>query len=137
MTILTHLNYLSVAVSAVVYFAIGAIYFNPKVLGTTWMQGHALSPPTEEEKKGMAKLMAITFVYCLISCIGIGCLVKIIHPSSWMLGAKIGLLAGGFASVGIAVSHMYTRKSFSLALIDGGYHLLGSVIAAVIQTMWM
>ena len=135
--ILTHLNYLAVAVSAVVYFAIGAIYFNPKVFGTTWMKGHALSPPTEEEKKGMGKLMAVTFVYCVISCIGIGCLVQIIQPGNSMVGAKIGLLAGGFASVGIAVSHMYTRKSFTLAIIDSGYHLLGSIIAAVIQTMWL
>ena len=135
--ILTHLNYLAVAVSAVVYFAIGAIYFNQKVFGTAWMKGHSLSPPTEEEKKGMGKLMAVTFVYCVISCIGIGCLVQIIQPGNWILGSKIGLLAGGFASVGIAVSHMYTRKSFTLAIIDSGYHLLGSIIAAVIQTMWL
>src|SRR5579863_6509582 len=105
--ILSHLNYIAVAVSAVVYFMLGAIYFNPKVLGTTWMKGHALSPPTEEEKKGMGKLMAITFVYCVISCVGIGCLVQIIRPESLLLGAKIGLLAGIFSSVGIAVSHMY------------------------------
>jgi hypothetical protein len=135
--ILTQLNYLAVAVSAFVYFAIGAIYFNPKVFGTTWMQGHALSPPTEEEKKGMGKLMAVTFVYCLISCIGIGCLVQIIRPGTWFVGAKIGLLAGTFSSVGIAVSHMYTRKSFSLAIIDSGYHLIGSILAGIIQTMWL
>ncbi|MGC4021085.1 MAG: DUF1761 domain-containing protein [Cyclobacteriaceae bacterium] len=135
--ILTHLNYLAVAVSAVVYFAIGAVYFNPKVFGTTWMQGHALSPPNEEDKKGMGKLMTITFIYCLISCVGIGCLVQIIRPGNWMVGVKIGLLAGMFASVGIAVSHMYTRKSLTLAIIDSGYHLLGSIAAGVIQTMWL
>jgi hypothetical protein len=135
--ILSHLNYLAIAVSAVVYFALGAIYFNPKVLGTTWMKGHALSPPTEEEKKGMGKLMAITFVYCFITCIGIGCLIQIIRPSTWLLGAKIGLLAGIFASVGITVSHMYTRKTFLLGIIDSGYHLIGSIAAAVIQTLWL
>ncbi|MBI1767654.1 MAG: DUF1761 domain-containing protein [Bacteroidetes bacterium] len=135
--ILSQLNYLAVAVSAVAYFALGAIYFNPKVLGATWMEGHKLPPPTEEDKKGMGKMMATTFVYCFIACIGIGCLVTIIHPMTWMLGAKIGLLSGVFASISIAMSHMYTKKSFQLIIIDSAYHVIGMIIASLIQTAWL
>lgn len=135
--ILSHLNYLSIAVSAVAYFALGAIYFNPKVLGTTWMQGHKLAPPTDEDRKGMGKMMATTFVYCLIGCIAIGCLVAIIQPTTILVGAKIGLLGGVFASISIAMSHMYTKKSFQLIIIDSAYHVIGMVIASIIQTAWL
>ncbi len=135
--ILSQLNYLAVAVSAVAYFALGAIYFNPKVMGTAWMEGHKLSAPTEEDKKGMGKMMATTFVYCLIGCIALGCLVKIIAPSTLLVGAKIGLVAGAFASISIAMSYLYTKKSFKLIVIDSAYHVIGLVIAAVIQTAWL
>ena len=110
--ILMNLNYLAIAVSAVAYFAIGAIYFNPKVAGTAWMKGHNLGQPTEEDKKGMGKMMATTFVYCFIACIGINCLVLIVNPTTWLLAAKVGLLAGLFASLSLAMSYLYTKKSF-------------------------
>ncbi len=135
--ILMHLNYLAVAVSAIAYFALGAIYFNPNVMGKAWMEGHQLGNPTEEEKKGVPKLMAMTFVVCLFACIALGALVKIIHPSSLLVGAKIGLVAGAFATIAIGMSYMYTRKGTKLIAIDSAYHVIGLVIAAIIQTAWL
>jgi hypothetical protein len=135
--ILTQLNYLAIAVSAVAYFAFGAIYFNPKVMGKAWMEGHQLGNPTEEEKKAVGKLMAMTFVVCLIASIGLGALIKIICPPTLLVGAKIGLVAGVFATSAIAMSYMYTRKSFQLIAIDSAYHVIGLIIAAVIQTAWL
>lgn len=132
--ILSHLNYIAVAVSAVAYFALGAIYFNPKVMGKKWMEGHKLGQPTEEDKKNMGKIMGLTFVLCFFACIGIGCIVQIIMPTSMVVAIKIGLLAGLFASLSLAMSYIYTKKSFQLIVIDSGYHFIGLVIASVIQT---
>lgn len=135
--ILAHLNYLAVAVSAIAYFALGAIYFNPKVMGTKWMEGHKLGQPTEEDKKNMGKVMGMTFVFCFFACIGIGCLVQIIMPGNMLVAVKIGLLAGLFASLSLAMSYMYTKKSLQLIIIDSAYHFIGLVIASVIQTAWL
>ncbi len=135
--ILSQLNYLAVAVSALAYFALGAVYFNSKVVGTMWMEGHKLSAPTEEDKKGMGKMMAITFVYCFIACIGLGCIVQIVHPMTMLVGAKIGLLGGVFASLSLAMSYLYTKKSFQIVVIDSAYHVIGMIIASVIQTAWL
>jgi hypothetical protein len=132
--ILSHLNWLAVAISAVAYFALGAIYFNPKVMGTKWMEGHKLSQPTEEDKKNMGKIMGMTFVLCFIACIGIGCIVQIIMPGNMVVAVKIGLLAGLFASLSLAMSYMYTKKSVQLIIIDSAYHFIGLIIASVIQT---
>jgi hypothetical protein len=135
--ILLKLNYLAVAVSALAYFALGAIYFNPKVVGTAWMKGHNLGEPTEEDRKGMGKMMAITFMYCLIGCIGLGCLVLIIQPKTWLLAAKIGLLASVFTSMSIAMGYMYTKKSLQIVVIDSGYHVLGLIAASEIQMLFL
>ena len=135
--ILTQLNYLAVAVSALAYFMLGAIYFNPKVVGTAWMKGHQLGNPTEEDKKGVPKLMAMTFVLCIIACIALGCLVKIMVPGNLFVGAKLGALASVFPCMSIAMSYMYTRKSFQLIIIDSGYHVIGLIAASVIQTAWL
>jgi hypothetical protein len=132
--ILSHLNWLAVAISAVAYFALGAIYFSPKVMGTKWMEGHKLGQPTEEDKKNMGKIMGLTFVLCFFACIGIGCMVKIIMPGNMVVAVKIGLLAGLFASLSLAMSYIYTKKSMQLIIIDSGYHFIGLIIASVIQT---
>ncbi len=131
--ILTQLNYLAVAVSALAYFALGALYFNPKVMGTAWMKGHNLSEPTEEDKKGMGKMMATTFVYGFVACVGIGCMMKIVEPGTWLVAAKVGLLASVFASISLAMSYMYTKKSLQLVAIDSFYHVLGLIIASEVQ----
>jgi hypothetical protein len=135
--ILTQLNYLAVAVSALAYFSLGAIYFNPKVVGTAWMEEHKLTQPTEEQKKAMGKMMAMTLVMCFVSCIGLNCIVMIVMPGTLLVGAKIGLLASVFATISIAMSYLYTGKSFKIIVIDTAYHVIGLVLAGVIQAAWL
>lgn len=140
--IIQNFNWLAVVVSAIAYFALGAIWFNPKVFGTIWMKGHNLTPPTEEDKKRMPILMLSTFVLCLIGVTALAYFVYVsrfyLHTNwIWYSGAKIGLLAGcGFSGVGIAMNYLYTRKSFTLILIDSAYHIVGMIIAGIILSMW-
>lgn len=131
--ILLKLNYVAVAISALAYFALGALYFNPKIMGTAWMKGHNLGQPTEEDRKGMGKMMATTFVYCFIGCVGIGCLMLIVNPTTLLVAAKIGLLASVFTTLSIAMSYMYTKKSFQLIMIDSAYHVIGLILASEVQ----
>src|SRR3989304_149705 len=117
--IITHLNWLAVAVSAIAYFSLGAIWFNPKVFGTIWMKGHGITEPTEEEKKRMPMMMATTLVLCFIGAITMGYFVEVFSFYQvnwrWYSGVKVGLIAGcGFTGVGMAMNYMYTRKSWML-----------------------
>ena len=140
--IIQHLNWLAVAVSAMAYFALGAIWFNPKVFGTIWMKGHGISGPTEEEKKNMGKMMGMTFILCFIGVIAMAYFsyaVNSLHsgPATWVRGMKIGAIAGiGFSGVGIAMNHIYTRKSFTLIFIDSAYHVAGMIVSGIILTVW-
>ena len=140
--IIQNLNWLAVIVSAIAYFALGAIWFNPKVFGTIWMKGHNLAPPTEEDKKRMPMRMLSTFILCLIGAAAMAYFMYVsssYHHTSWRWysGVKIGLIAGcGFSGVGIAMNYIYTRKSFTLILIDSAYHVVGMIVSGIILSVW-
>jgi hypothetical protein len=139
--ILEHLNYLAVAVSAIAYFAIGSVWFSPVGFSKPWMSGHNISMPTDEETrkkmmKEMPKYMAFSLLSCFVATIALACLQGLIGTHNWMAGAKLGLVAGSFVFIAFAQSHMYTRKSFKLVLIDAGYHIVGLVLVGIILSVW-
>lgn len=139
--IILHLNWLAVAVSALAYFALGAIWFNPKVFGTMWMQGHGISAPTEEDKKRMPMIMITTLVLCFIGTIAMGYFVEVFRYYQvnwrWYSGAKVAVVAGcGFTGVAMAMNYMYTKKSLKLIIVDSAYHLVGMIGAGIILSVW-
>lgn len=135
--IIQHLNWIAVAVSALAYFALGAIWFNPKVFGTIWMKGHGLTAPTEEDKKRMPAMMVTTFILCFIGAITAGYFCYAVNSWDWMRGAKIGAIAGiGFTGVGIAMNYIYTKKSWTLIILDSSYHVVGMMMAGAIISAW-
>ena len=135
--VIQHLNWLAVIVSAIVYFCLGAVWFNPKVFGTAWMKGHGISAPTEEEKKHAGKMMGMAFVKTIILTILTAYIVMIInYNGNTMTALKIGLVLGGIASLPIGINYLFMKKSFTVWLIDGGYHVCGVVITSLILSVW-
>ena len=140
--IILNLNWLAIGVSALAYFALGAIWFNPKVFGTMWMKGHGISAPTEEDKKKMPMVMLTTLVLCVIGTIALAYFIHVFSFYNvnwrWYSGAKVALVGGiGFTGVGIAMNYMYTKKPWSLIILDSAYHVVGLVIAGIIISSWM
>lgn len=138
--VITHLNWLAIAVSAIAYFMLGAIWFNQNVFGKMWMKGHNISGPSEEDKKKMPMMMLMTFVMCFVAAVGLAYLIHVFSGYTvnwrWYSGAKVALVASAFACVGIGLNHMYTKKSMMLTIIDAGYHVVGLLAAGVILSAW-
>jgi hypothetical protein len=138
--ILSHLNYLAVLMSTLAYFAVGSLWFSV-LFGKPWMQGHNITMPDDETakaqmKKEMPMMMIKTFVLCFVSTLAMAYLQVASCSFNWMAGAKIGIMSGVFVFVATAQSHMYTRKTFKLTLIDAGYHIVGLLIAGIILSVW-
>jgi hypothetical protein len=136
--ILQHLNWLAVAVSAIAYFCLGAVWFGP-VFGKVWMQGHGITPPTEEEKKGMnmGKMLGMSFVKTLVMTILTAYIVMIINWSGdTMTALKIGAVLGGIASFPIGINYLFLKRPFTIWMIDGGYHFCGVIITSLIISCW-
>lgn len=105
------------------------------------MAGHGISIPNSDAdkarmRKEMPKQLAITFSLCLIGTIAIAYFEAAFGISNWMTGCKLGIFAGIFAFIAIALSHVYTRKSLKLVLIDAGYHIVSLIIVATVLAVW-
>jgi hypothetical protein len=130
-------NWLAVAVSAIAYFALGALWYNQSVFGKAWAEGHKLNINPEDAKEGMPMMMAKTLALNFIIAFFIGIVVMGLQSTTVMSGLKVGALCGvGLSFCTMAVNSVYTGKGINVLLIDGGYHVVGILISAVILSIW-
>jgi len=133
-------NWLAIGVAAIVYFALGALWFSV-LFGKSWMAGHNISPPTTPEakaqmKKQMPLLMIKTFLMNIVMALVIGIFVHALGSVNCMAGIKLGLALSVIACIPMVMSHMYTMKSFKLCVIDAGYHVVGVTLMTIIISVW-
>jgi len=134
--ILSQLNYLAVGVSALVYFMIGAIWYNKKVFGTVWAKGHNINFDNADTS-GLGKMMAMTFVSCVGIAIVCGYLTTAMYSYTCMTGMKLGAIMGvGFSGLTYYINCLYTKRSFSIVMIDSGYHIVGITLTCIIMSVW-
>jgi len=135
---LTELNWLAVAVATVAYFMLGAIWYSKILFANSWIRATGVDMSKPDAKKGVGGIMALTFVLEFVICIGLGILVYRLNLTGGvMAGIKLGLMTGVcFAATTITISYLYQTKPRSLSFIDGGYHVAGNILAAVILCLW-
>lgn len=134
------INWLAVVVSAVAFFALGAIWYGP-LFGKAWQKGVGLS---DEEMKNanMGKLFGSAFIFALIICIGMaifffGFGADPDNPVTISMGAMYGLMTGLFFILpSTCMNYLFARKSPSLMLIDSFYHIVAYTLVGVILAAW-
>lgn len=134
----SHLNWLAVAVAAVAYFMLGGLWYSKALFGNTWIKSTGIDMNKPDAKKGVGGVMALTFILEFIICIALAILVYRLKISDGVLsGIKLGLLTGiCFSAVVICISYLYQGRPKTLTMIDGGYHVAGNMVAAVILSIW-
>jgi hypothetical protein len=133
----SHLNWLHILVAAVAYFMLGALWYSKALFAKTWVKSTGVDMNSPDAKKGMGGVMAFTFILEFIACIGLAFLVYRLNLSVLMSGIKLGLTTGiCFAATAVFISYLYQNKPKVLSFIDGGYHIVGQVIAAIILCIW-
>jgi hypothetical protein len=130
------LNWPAILVAGVAYFILGAIWYS-LIFKNAWIKASGVNPNDPGMKQGVAGIMFTSLVLMIIACIGQALIMSHISPSNTMTGIKTGLVAGiCFAFTGISISYLYEKRPFALHLINGGYHIIGSVIAGYILAAW-
>lgn len=134
-TLFTNFNWLAILAAAIAYFALGAIWYSA-LFGKRWVAYHNITIDPEA-KKGVGAIMLSSFVLMTIAVFCLAILVSRIGITEAVSGLKLGLITGvGFATTAVSIGYLYTKKPFGLHLIDGFYHVLGNVIAAIILCAW-
>jgi hypothetical protein len=119
-----------VLLAAVVYFAIGALWYSPVLFAKQWA--------SELGKKmgdmGDAKTsMIVTFLAMLVLVLVEAYFISVTGTHGAMRGAYLGAkIWVGFIATTALVNNTFQGASKKLFAIDQGYHLVGLVVAGFI-----
>ena len=135
--IFSHINWLAVLVAGIAYFMLGGLWYSKILFGTKWAALLKIDMNDANSKKGVAAIMFYSFVFMLLTALGLAILVARLDLTAIISGIKLGLVTGLLFSVmSISIGFLYERKPLALYFISGGYQLLGNIIAAVILVAW-
>lgn len=133
-----YINIWAVLVSAIAFWALGALWYSPVLFGKRWQKEVGLK---EEEIKNtnMAMVFGGSFILMLLMVWALNYVINS-HKAedvSLQMGLCYGAFTGFFFSMlTIGINYLYQRRSFVLWLIDGIYVILGLGIAGMILGAW-
>jgi hypothetical protein len=134
--IFKEINWIAVLVGAVGYFMLGAVWYS-FLFQKKWIEYTGIKMEEGNSKKGIPAIMFGSFIMMFITSVGLAILAEYMFLNGWMHGLKLGLLTGiCFAFTSMAINMLYENKPAGLYYINGGYQLLGNIIAAIIICSW-
>ena len=139
------INYLAILVSAIIFFAIGALWYNDSLFGKAWRAAMGKTDAEFEKEKqetNMAKSFGLMFVGSFVMAFVTAHLVDIMavaYPIATKL--KLGLVSGfwvwfGYIAAYVLTSVAFENRSWKYYFINTGYWLVGVLIMGVILTAW-
>lgn len=139
------INYLAVFVAAIVFFAIGALWYNDILFGKTWRASIGKTDAEFEKDRAnsnMAKSFGLMFLGSLLMAYVTAHLVDLmtkVYPDAGSL--KVGLMTGFWVWLGYIASYVLTAISFEdrpwkYYFINTGYWLVGALVMGAILNVW-
>ena len=137
--VLSDLNWLAVIVAALAYFAIGAVWYAPGVFGRTWAAAGGFDLP-EAGNRPSAAIYLTPLIGSVLSAIALGMIAAASGTDTFEEGIVLGLVvAVGFAiPIALVTAQFETQKPKAMVwgAINGGYHVVGNLVAAIIVASW-
>lgn len=131
---LSGLNWLAIIVAAIAFFGLAAIWYQPKVMGTKWMEGAGIEPPTDGPKP---IFFVVTFVAYLVMATVLAMIARAAGASTFGEGLVLGLLTGfAFVALQAMVNAIYEGRGRWIVRANGGIGIIGHTVMAVIVTTW-
>jgi hypothetical protein len=136
---LGQLNWLAVIVGALIYFALGALWYSPVLFQRQWQRSIGWDPQrTPPEMSPLTYL--IPAVAYLVMAIAIGLLAAASGTDNIGEGVVLGLVTG----IGLSLAHTFVDASFdpnkpepwTWFAINGTYHALGLILVSIIVAVW-
>ena len=134
-----YLNWPAIAVAALAYFMLGALWYSKILFAKRWLADLKIDPNDPNAKKGVGLMFGGSLVMFFVQCLALAILAERLglHGAGWMSGLKLGGLTGCcFCAAAIGVNYFYEKKPLSLFLINGGYAICGNIIAGIIICSW-
>jgi hypothetical protein len=125
------MNIWAVLVAAVSSFMLGGLWYSPLLFGRIWTAENGGA----KQAGHPAKVFGISFVFSLIAAVAFALWLGPAPPLETALRA--GAIAGfGFVAASFGINYQFAQRTFTLWLIDGGYHTLQFVLFGLILGAW-
>ena len=134
-----YLNWPAIAVAALAYFVLGALWYSKVLFAKRWISDLKIDVNNPDAKKGMGMMFGGSLVLMFVQSLAIAILANRLEliGAGWISGVKLGAVTGAcFCSAAVGVNYLYEKKPFSLFLINAGYAIAGNIIAAIIICSW-
>ncbi len=127
------INWLAIGGAGVAAFMIGAVWYNPKVFGATWMRLVGMSEADAKKANvpmvmGGALALTILTAYCIARLM--------LRGGGWESGAKVGLFVGAAVAFGTGINYCFEMKPLRLWLINAGHQVVTCVLIGAILGAW-
>ena len=129
-------NHVAVIVAAVVFFALGAVWYT--ALSGPWLAGIGRTMEDMAKQSGGSPMpYVIGFLAVLVMCYTLNSLLNRLGDTTAASGAKVGaFIALGFVAANIALNYGFELRGVTLWTINSGYVLVGLTIAGAIIGGW-
>lgn len=138
-TLFDYINWIAVLVAAVAYFALGALWYSKILFAPKWIAYLKLDVNDPNAKKGIGLMFGGSFLMMFVQSLALAILAERLKLTGgiWLSGLKLGAFTGCcFCAATIGVNYLYEKKPLGLFLINGGYAIVGNIIAAIIICIW-
>ncbi len=128
------LNWIAVAVAAVIGMALGALWYSPVLFGNAWLK--ALGK-TEEELSSPGPAMAGGLFASAASAVTMALLIAAAGVTGYAAGAGFGLLCGlGLVATAFLSDSLFCGWGWPLFLIQAGYRVTYLVLMGAVLGGW-
>ena len=130
------MNWWAIIVAALVYFALGAIWYTPQVFGNAWMKG--IGKTKEQLNTGFSKMSFVwALIFSFLAAYGIARICVWAQRGTVWDGIVIGLLAGVcFVLTTFGINDTFERRPCQLTILNVLYHIIGFIIIGIIVGAW-
>ena len=130
------MNYLAIAVGAVAYMILGALWYSPVIFGNIWMKGIG-----KTKEQITADFSPLSYVFALIlayiASYGIARVMLWTGVTELADAIKTGLLLGVcFVFATMAMNDRFEKRKCSLTIGNALYHLIAFIVVAIILSVW-
>ena len=130
---LHNIHWLGALLGGLAYFVLGAIWYSKMLFATKWIEYCKIDVNDPNMKKGVAGIFIGSFILMLLTSFAIAVLAYKLETHGAFNGAKLGLFTGAFfGTTALSISYIYEKRPLGLYLINGGYTIVGSMIAGAI-----
>lgn len=137
-SLLGDLDWLAVIVAALAYFVVGAAWYAPAVFGNVWARAGGFELPQGQRPNPIVFLTPL--LASILAAIALGMIAEATDTDTFGEGVVLGLVTGiGFAlGISFVTAQFETTKPNRMVwgAVNGGYHFVGTLIAAVVIAAW-